>query len=462
MKKCVGNGVTLLCLCALLGACVSYQPVSQQPPLQNEHQWQLSDVEAESMPLTAVDIQKLPAVQRYITQVLDNNLDLKAAAATAQAAAASAAAEAANRSPQVQIGIEHKRSKDPLTLETSTATSLSTNISWVVDLWGKLADESEAARLYERQQSYAYLQIKQVLIAQAMMAWTDYWQLQEIHKGTEALCDVYQNLIEIDIQAYQSGLSSYENYIDSDNTLKQNLSDLQQIIYQKQATLYQINVYRGQHPAKALSTPDIKLSAFVLPLPEHISATRIESRPDIRTAFLQVQILDLQAMAAYKALLPQISLTGGLFKSRATATDAFRDDLLWELIGSITQPVINGGQLKALAKQKSEQAQAALMQYQDTVLKALQEVETAFSREKSLIKRLAYTEQKVTGNARKIESDKERYLQGQLSVDVYLHSRAQYLMAHNEWIALQAEFLKNRIQLALALGIALDKAGDAR
>ncbi len=120
-----------------------------------------------------------------------------------------------------------------------------------------------------------------------------------------------------------------------------------------------------------------ELDALQLPpeLPLSLPARIIEQRPDVRAAEAQLHSANAQVGVAVAAMLPQFDITGVIGGNADQFPWMFRSGgPFWDLVGSLTQPIFEGGTL--LHRKRAAQAalRQAAAQYQSTVIAAYQNV----------------------------------------------------------------------------------------
>lgn len=435
----IGVFVTLL-----LGACSSTQPT---PPRENvaiqSQTWQLET--------KLVNLRQSPEVLTFLQEVLVQNYDLKSTAASVQAANTSVAIQDSATQPQVGANLTSERNKDSAT----NATSANLNVNWALDIWGKLADETEASKLYAQQQEQTYLYAKRALLAEALNAWTDFWQLDQQLANLKTQHQIAQALMSAEQEAYRDGTGSYDQYIALQNSLRELEITQENARLQKQQTLHLLNILRGREPTAAFEAGSSP-SVFLVEIPYTFDSRAILDRPDVQAAYSGLKMLDTQTQAAHKALLPQVTLSGTLMRSGSSLKNLLTGETLWQLVGGFSQSIWSGGELEAMAKQKSEEAESAFWSYRQTVLKALQEVEDALARERSLKQQLLLQQRTESNHQKQLESAKERYTSGQILLAEYQEMHSAYLQTELAVQNLQADLIRNRINLALALGYPLE------
>ncbi|MCF6325078.1 MAG: TolC family protein [Gammaproteobacteria bacterium] len=248
----------------------------------------------------------------------------------------------------------------------------------------------------------------------------------------------------------------YEFFLDAKNSQRQSKIRVQEVQLAKLKTRQFMNILRGRFPADELWVSDDKLFPSLDSFIAEIPATTLVNRPDIQAAFSELQAFNRLERSANKALLPQLNLSASLSKSGRTLKKALGGDLLWQLVGGLTQPLFNGGQLSAIARQKSAEAVAVWWQYQNRVLKAMLEVENALANDKLLRWQLEQKEAEVNNLEKKIGSAKERFSDGDLSLSDYLLIKIEQIEVQMALIDVEVLYFKNRIDLITALGLPIE------
>jgi NodT family efflux transporter outer membrane factor (OMF) lipoprotein len=120
-----------------------------------------------------------------------------------------------------------------------------------------------------------------------------------------------------------------------------------------------------------------ELDALQLPpeMPLSLPARIIEQRPDVRAAEAQLRAANAQVGVAVAAMLPQFSITGNLGGTADEFAWLFRTGgPFWSIVGSVTQPVFEGGTLLHMKRAANAALKQAAAQYQSTVIAAYQNV----------------------------------------------------------------------------------------
>jgi len=440
-------------LCMFLSACMSYQSVRSTFDFK-----MLTSIKLDALyelPSELTHTKSSAEMRAFLLEVLDSNLDLKAIAANVKAARYSVSVEKVNRLPRADFSLSHSREKSQL-LDKPTITKsalASVDIGWTFDVWGKLADETSVSVFFSQKAHYQYLQLQKELILQSSHSWIDYWYLKHLEKNYNQLSEIYTQLDQHFSETYSEGLTSYQFLVDARNNKERGYTRLFEARLEMKKIAHYLNALRGHAPNEAIYISNANLPISLVSFDQGIPATQLKNRPDVLMAFAELQAIEQSAKAAHKALLPQLTLNGTLTKNGDTVAKVFSGNLLWQLVGGITQPLFNGGQLQATAKQRSAQAESAWWQYQASLLNAFLEVEDALSADRLLVKQLKHKRLLVDSLTQRINSIKERFTEGELSVSDYLQMKANMIEEKNGLVRIQAQYIKNRVTLMIAIGL---------
>jgi outer membrane protein TolC len=179
-------------------------------------------------------------------------------------------------------------------------------------------------------------------------------------------------------------------------------------------------------------------------------------RPDVRSAMNRLIAARRLSRAADKAKLPQLTLTGELFRSAACLGDMGSATTYWGFLGSLFQPLFAGGRIVNEARATQVETEAALMDLRSVVLRALKEVEDALDREHELAGQIMALERAVRESATSSHYFAHRYRQGLDTIQNLLLAKEQEMSVKLRLNEVAAQRLSNRIDLALALGVGIN------
>lgn len=354
-----------------------------------------------------------------------------------------------DRLPDVDAGLSGSKAESEDEIYTG-----SISVSWELDLWQKIADESSAASKDVEQQLALYQAARDTLAADVMRSWLGLIADQHaIAIQQERLLTLESNETLI-LQRYRNGLGPLED-LDSarSSTLsaRATLENYRESLAQNERAL---RLLLGDVPSSGSEAPG-RYPAVLTPLAELPSQT-LNRRPDLIAAYQAVEAADYRSSAAYKDLLPSISLEAALEDVADSPTEALLKDPIWTLLGQLTMPLFRGGELRAAAEAAELTTAQAYQSYRETLLTAVQEVEDAIGLERSL----GIREQHISDALNRQEDTLTYY---QSSYRSGLVDILDLLSVQQDTYDLKAQLdelkylrLANRIDLGLALGLGVN------
>lgn len=138
---------------------------------------------------------------------------------------------------------------------------------------------------------------------------------------------------------------------------------------------HQLAILTGVAPANA-QFGDITLDALHLPdkIPLTLPSTLARERPDIRASEALLREASANVGVATANLYPQFSISAGIGSERTRIEDVVSGLNIWNIGLNLTQPIFHGGELHARKRAAVAAYDAALADYRQTVLQALQQV----------------------------------------------------------------------------------------
>ena len=393
-----------------------------------------------------------------VAEALQNNLEIKRYAALLMKTRAEADLAAADRQPQLEAGLESERGESPYEmgdlvekqkLEQSTA---SLSAAWEIDVWGRLADLKSAA-LSDLAAARADLEAARMsLAAQVAKAWFDVLIAGRLMDLSEQIESNYELGAEKVRDRFGRGLvSALDMRLALTDLATARSITLEQKNRRQEAvrTLHQL---LGRYPDSRLETGGDIPELSDTP-PAGLPAELLERRPDVRAARRRVAAADHLTDAAHKSFLPQIRLTGQMGTASSHLRNLANADYgFWKLVGGLTQPIFQGGRLKAQWLQSRAAAREAWIDYARTVTTALAEVEQSLDREANVGERLAVAADGADQARAALSLAMNKYAAGKTDIITVLEAQRRSLQTRTDLLETRLELLKNRVDLHLALG----------
>jgi NodT family efflux transporter outer membrane factor (OMF) lipoprotein len=413
-----------------------------------------------------------PQLNALVDEAIAHNHDLRAAAARVDAAAAQASSAGAYQWPWFGAGFDASRQRRNFiglpfpgggTLhKTFTSYGVGLSASWELDLWGRLR-AGEAATLAELQASAADLRAAQhSLAAQTARAWFALLESRLQVELAERSVESFRQTADLVRGRFALGVRPALDVRLAESDLASARALLEQRKEQQALAVRQLEILLGRYPGGALqAAPD--LPAMPPAVPAGLPADLLTRRPDLVAAERRAAAGDRRLAAATAALYPRIALTA----TAGTATQELGDLLdpdffVWSLVGNLTQPLFEGGRLRAEVAREEALLRELAEGYASVALVALHEVESALATEQTFADRERHLQRATleAGEARLQSQD--RYLRGLENSTTLLDAQRRALTAEAQWLTARRLRLDNRIDLHLALGggFPLEPAGE--
>jgi outer membrane protein, multidrug efflux system len=183
-----------------------------------------------------------------------------------------------------------------------------------------------------------------------------------------------------------------------------------------QQTIYALSVLLGREPSALAAdlSPERAIPDTPPVVPIGLPSDLLERRPDIRRTEAQLHSATAQIGVATADLFPKFSLTGSIGgQDLTTGSLGSIATHFWSVGPSISLPVFNAGKIRANIRLLNAVQQQTLLEYKQTVLTALQDVESAL---------IAYTKDQqhraalsaaVKSNERAVDLSRRLYAAGE-------------------------------------------------
>lgn len=400
-----------------------------------------------------------PQMNALIERGLANNSDIGIAIGRLREARAQERTARAQSSPTLDAGLGTATSRvvSPFgTPQDSIGAQPTLQIAYEVDLFGRIADQSAAAR-------------NAFLASAAARDATRLSVAAAIASGYVTLCaldarlGIAQRTLEARREALRIARSRTRNGYSPLLELRQAEAEYQatlQIIPQAQLAIARqenaLSILVGDVPGPIGRT--YALGRIVLPdIPAALPSELLRRRPDVAQAEFQLAASDRSLAAARKRFLPQVRLTGS---AGAALSSLLGDPIaLWSIGGSILAPLFEGGRLIAQAEDAGAQRDQAAWAYRRAALTAFREVEDALAAARRLREQrtaIAAQRDALSGGLRLATN---RYRAGYSPYLEQLDAQRALLNAELSLIQIEADQLTNRIALFQAMGGGWTSAG---
>lgn len=378
--------------------------------------------------------------------------------AAAQVAQARALLRSADAARSVQVGVNAGAMRQAGLTTTggttpTTVTSASLAASYEVDLMGRLAGESDAARLDAQAQS-ALLQSARLLV-QADVVQT-YLQLRASQSGLA--------LVEQGLEAYRESLRLTERRLAAGDVAELDLARLQAevsateaeslALRRQQALLTHALAALVGEPATGFAVPAAPLAVTALPvIPAGVPSAVLARRPDVAAAQASVLAAQARVGVAQAAWFPSLTLTGSAGHASPELSDLFQwSARAWTVNALLSLPLWDGGRRQAQVQGAEARLQAAVADQRAQVLQAFREVEDQLASLQWLQGQAQAQQQAVTAARKATRLSDVRYRNGLVSQLELLDARRTELRNERQALQVRSAQFQGTVALIRALG----------
>lgn len=446
--------ITILSLSLVLAACSSsqkredYADRAQQEldsvSESTNSQWQSMDDVAPSSYLTDLITDK--QLDDLIQKALEANPSLQKTQLTLQASLWSIRSQQGNSLPSVEAGFSGNRAEG-----SDSYYKANIGISWEVDLWQKLAQSEQASAKTLASDEALYQASRDTLVANVIKSWLSITAKQhaiDIEQKRLTLLESNEKLI---LKRFRNGLGTLEEMDESRTSTSQSKADL--VEYKEDLAIEKRNLqlYLGENSLPSFIAnsqyPNVILNLSELP------QQSLQRRPDLKAAYLAIEAADLNTSVAYKDMLPSISLSATLSDTASSPSAALFGSPIWSLLAQITQPLYQGGQLKAAAEIAKLETAQAYQDYRETLLTAVNEIENTLGQERVLSQQVLHIKDALNSGQKNLTQYEKKYRSGLVELSDLINAQTTAFNLEAQLDNLIYQQLSNRVDLGLALGL---------
>ncbi|MEZ5299093.1 MAG: efflux transporter outer membrane subunit [Verrucomicrobiales bacterium] len=385
-------------------------------------------------------------------EALEANRDLRAAAARVLAARERIAEARAAMLPQLSSAFSSGRAERVGAARSEPDFALGIEASWEVDLWRRLR-EATTAEAEDYLASEADLAAARQALA-ASVART-YFSAAEAASQSQLASETVASFAEaLDVveDSFERGVASALDVRLARANIEGARAALERRRREEDSAIRALEVLAGRYPGKAIE-PRKTLPSLTAAVPAGIPSELLGRRPDIRAAERRARAADRRLGEARKLLLPSLRLTGSAGGASADLGRLLdKEALVWSIVSGLTQPILEGGRLRANIRRQEALRLAAAEDYAAAALNAFQEVETALAAESYLRAQEAALRRAAEESTAAAELALDRYSRGLEQIITLLESQRRAFDAQSALISAQGLRAQNRIDLYLALG----------
>jgi len=328
-----------------------------------------------------------PVLDGLVTDALAANTDIRVAVARIARARASLREVRADRAPRVGAGAsaDYGRlpagQRGPGAAREDWQVDVGLNVSYEVDLFGRASRGVEAARGDLGAAEADADAVRVAIAAETARAYFDAASAAERLSVAERIVALLDQSITLTGRRQEVGLATRLDTARIGALRNQRQAEVPALQAERQAALFRLATLTGRTPQELPATAGGRTRSLRLaqPIPVGDGAALLARRPDVRAAERRLAAASARIGVATADLYPRITLGGSAGSTGTGFGDIFGGGPLRWLVGGLLNWTVNQGPARARIQAAEADSQGALATFDGTVLRAIEETETALS-----------------------------------------------------------------------------------
>lgn len=327
-----------------------------------------------------------PVLNDLILAALADNKDVKIAAARVDQFLGQFVTTRSALFPQINAGFDASRQRasqaGPTPLPPGVGPVFNEfqaplTVAWEIDLFGRVRRETESARASLLASEEGRRATILSLVASVATAYINLRDLDAQLAIAKATTDSRAGSVKVFQARFSGGDVSQMELAQSQSEYEASLATIPQIETQIAQQEDALSVLLGRNPGPILRGRE--LSELAVPaVPAGLPSDLLERRPDLLQAEQNLIAANALIGAARALYFPSISLTGLFGSVSGQFSKLFTSPArVWSYAGSLTVPIFTAGSISGQVQQAEAQQQQALVQYEQAIQVAFQEVDDA-------------------------------------------------------------------------------------
>jgi multidrug efflux system outer membrane protein len=396
-----------------------------------------------------------PYLVSLVSMALERNRDLRIAVSRIAQSRAALGFTEADEYPRLDLdgGINRGNftgtGKSP---NTDTSSYITAPLSWEIDFWGKFSRATEAARADLIASEYGLKTVQLTLVSEVVASYT---QLLDFHRRLA----ISENTLKSRTESLYIIQQRFDKGIIPE--LDVNWAQIEMEIAAAAIPLYQRSIAKTEnslsillgHLPGAIEIRGNNLEQTIPPtIPVVMPVDVLDRRPDITQAKFLLKAQSEQIGIAEALRWPSLSLTATLGVANTDIGSLNVDGDTWSLGGRLLGPIFDFDKNKNRVLIQEQITQQFLLEFENLVLTAFQEVEDALVEITTYRQELAAVGRQLVAARNANKLSRERYNQGVSSYLEVLETERRLFSTELTQSETKQLFLNSYVNLYKALG----------
>lgn len=425
------RGFVIFAMTLLLGGCWSLAPRYERPPIELPAEWAgSSDRSSAAISVQWWKIYADPLLDQLVEEAFTHNANLALAVARVDEARALAGFARSELFPLLGAAadlsrtLSSLRTNTPLPAGTERKTDsyrAGLNVSFELDLWGRLRDASGAARDELLATQAAYETVRLAVGTEVTQAYFALRAYDEQIAATRRSIETRGEALALQKLRYEAGVISEFEYRQLEAEVLAARAQLPAIERSRAQQENALALLLGKSPRVLYAgvsidaiTPDHSVTTLPVSIvPPGLPSELLLRRPDLVEAEQRLIAAQARIGVARAAYFPSISLTGFYGSESVTLSDLFTGPAgTWKATAALTQPIFGFGRATRLVEAANARQRQAVAQYQRAIQNAFREVRDALISQTKTREQFVAEDQRVAALTQSLRLAELRYRNG--------------------------------------------------
>ena len=406
-----------------------------------------------------------PTLDNLIECASEQNLPVQIAGLRILEARAQLGVAIGNQYPQAQQGVGNAQKVHlssrvanlnlPSLQHSFDFFSLGFDAAWELDFWGRFRRNVEAtdAGLLATVADYDNALVS--LTAEVARTYAQMRTYEVLIQIASKNAKTQREGLQIAESRFRNGAASELDVTQARSLYESTLADIPEFQADLQQAKNALSILLGQPPGgvEALLHGPQRIPLATKKVAVGIPAELLRRRPDIRSAELNAAAESARIGVAEADLYPKFSLLGEISVQASDAARLFAPGSLFYYAGpGFRWSILNYGQITNSVRAQDARFQQAVVQYENTVLKAAQEVEDALITFLKAQESAVDLQRSVDAAQRSVETSLIQYREGAIDYQRVVDSQTKLLDVMNRLAQKRSSIATNLIAVYKALG----------
>ncbi|MHB8110947.1 MAG: efflux transporter outer membrane subunit [Syntrophorhabdaceae bacterium] len=399
-----------------------------------------------------------PVLVNLIDTALQNNKDLKKAQSRIREARAARGVVEAKFFPSVNGSGSYTLARTENNGEKGTTRELfaaGLDAGWEIDLFGGIRRENEASQATYEASQEDYHMVHVTLAAEVALNYTDVRTLQDRLAITEENLRLQSETYDLTVYRQRAGLVTQLDVDRAKTNMDETRASVPTLATRLTAAKNRLSALMGQYPGFA----DTKVAepkgfpAAPVEIVLGVPAETLRRRPDVRNAERELAAQTARIGVATADLYPKLSLVGSIGIDASSFAGLFSANNRAAAIGPrFSWNIFNAGAVRSNIEIQNARQEQALLQYENTILLALEEAENTITSYVNEQKRMKSLSEALVSATESTDLALAQYKSGLIDFQAVLDSQRTLLSVKDNLATSQGAVIANLVRLYKALG----------